>query len=171
MTLPQLQEQVRELLVASIRPGLAEDNNRHLIEEAINNNADSKDIFREFLYLHESLSSIVPQNGFRTRFEGVATSTKGIGIIYYDRPRHEGGRRDIGSVLLSTNVNHRGHFKFYLRGQQNPPRDFEPDTKKNGEQDFKYGFPVYKCTAIPNRQFSDLFLGIFQDSFSRIGRN
>ena len=168
MTSQELGNRVRELLLANIRAESGEDSRRHLIEEAVNNNIDAENIFREFLYLHDNLSDIVPRYGFRTRFEGLATSTKGIGITYYDRSNHEGGRRDIGSVLIATDESHSGHLRFYIRGQLNAPPQFEPVLSR-GEPEMRYGFQVYNRIAVPNRELSDLYLNTFQDSFSRIG--
>ncbi len=169
MTSQELGNRVRELLLANIRAESGEDSRRHLIEDAFNNNIDAENIFREFLYLHDNLSDIVPRYGCRTRFEGVATSTKGIGMVYYDRSNHEGGRRDIGGVLIATAENYSGHLRFYIRGQLNAPPHFEP-VMSHGEPEMRYGFRVYNRIAAPNRGLSDLYLNIFQDSFSRIGR-
>ena len=171
MTLPQLREQVRELLVASIRPGSGEDNRRHLIEEAISNNANSEDVFTEFLYIHNELLRIVPIRGFRTRFESDRELTRGIGFLYSSRSRDEYKPPILGSVLLTTTQNWLGYLKLRVGGQQAPPTDmygFVLETKKNGEPITKRGYYEYQCTAIVNRQLSDFYIDIFRDGATRI---
>ncbi|MCI0440841.1 MAG: hypothetical protein L0177_17175 [Chloroflexi bacterium] len=169
MTLQTLREDVRRLLADSIRPGSGEDARRDLIDDAINNNFNEENVLREFLYLHRELSQIVPRNGFRTRFESLATSTKGIGIIYYNRPGDQYRPPEIGTVLIPTVQQWRGHLKFYIRDQQQPPRMpcFEPETS-GGQQVIRYGYPTYRCVDFPNRGLSDSYISMFRDSATRI---
>lgn len=171
MTLSHLQERVRELLVESIRPGSAEDLRwRHLIGEAINNNSGSENVFTEFLYLHKELLRIVPNRGFRTRFESERESTRGIGFLYSSISRDEYKPPILGSVLLTTTQNWRGYLKLRVGGQQTPPTGvygFVLETKKNGDPITKRGYYEYQCTAIADRQLSDFYIDLFRDGATR----
>jgi hypothetical protein len=159
VTLPQLQEHARDLLVNSIVRGTSEssDYKRHLIDDAVAN-ADVATL-REFLSLHEQFSSIVQPHAFRTRHAG-RTSSEGIGISYFSQPIADNRKVEVCAMLLPTKHRWSGYLEFYLSGQSDAPEADEVTIDSKPRR----GRLVYRLFNRPNPRFSNRIVILFRDS-------
>ena len=164
----QVHQNVLNILRDNIRDDYAEarPDRRTLPQQAVN--TATPESLQAFVDIHEEISRLIGRNHIRTRYTGVSTATRGIGISYYRDPviskATNRKNKEIQAVCLPTKPEWGGILEVYFSGHAEPPVEA---TDVDSVDPPRAGQPVFRVRNAPTPEFVRQTIEAFRNSSLR----